>query len=244
MELRTLLIADANEEFRMALAEQLSGAYAVRICADGKQALGLVYSLKPEVLVVDLMLPELDGISLLQQIAQAGLRPMVLATTRFANDYVVTAAERLGVGYVMVKPCDVRATAARIGDLTEHLKPVTPATPDPQTAVTNMMLDLGIPTKLRGFAFLREAALETLRNPGQLMTKELYPKVAKICDGSAQQVERSIRSAIAAAWAHRDEQLWRMYFPPNGKGLLEKPTNSEIISCLANRAGLRGKQNP
>ena len=51
MELRTLLIADANEEFRMALAEQLSGAYAVRICADGKQALGLVYSLKPEVLV-------------------------------------------------------------------------------------------------------------------------------------------------------------------------------------------------
>ena len=168
---------------------------------------------------------------------------MVLATTRFANDYVVTAAERLGVGYVMVKPCDVRATAARIGDLTEHLNPVAMPSPDPQTAVTNMMLDLGFPTKLRGFACLREAALETLRNPGQLMTKELYPKVAKVCGGNAQQVERSIRGAITAAWGHRDEQLWRMYFTPNGKGILEKPTNSEIITCLANRAGLHTKQN-
>lgn len=241
LELRTLLIADANEEFRMALAEQLKGVYGVRCCADGKQALSLAYSLKPDVLVVDLMLPELDGISLLQQIAQAGLHPMVLATTRFANDYVLAAAERLGVGYVMVKPCDVRATAARIGDLTEHLKPIVPASPDPHTAVTNMLLDLGFPTKLRGFDFLREAALETLRNPGQLMTKELYPKVAKICGGNAQQVERSIRSAIAAAWTHRDEQVWRMYFPSKGQGLLEKPTNSEMISCLANRAGLQVK---
>ena len=243
LELRKLLIADANEEFRLALAEQLSGAYMVRVCADGKQALSLMRSLKPEVLVVDLMLPELDGISLLQQVAQAGLSPMVLATSRFANDYVLTAAERLGVGYLMVKPCDVRATAARIGDLTEHLNPVAPAAPDPQSAVTRMMLDLGVPTKLLGFDCLRDAVLETIRKPGQLLTKELYPRVARIHGGNAQQVERCIRSAIDAAWNHRDEQVWRLYFTPMGSGGLKKPTNSEMITCLANRAGLRTGEN-
>lgn len=239
MELRKLLIADANEEFRMALADQLAGTYSVRVCGDGKQALQLIHNTKYEVLVVDLMLPELDGISLLQQMAQEGICPMVLATTRFANDYVMVSAERLGVGYVMIKPCDVRATVARIRDLTEHLKPVCVSAPDSQTVVTNMLLELNVPTKLRGFACLREAVLETMRNPGQLMTKELYPKVAKICDGNAQQVERSIRSAIHAAWINRDDQVWGMYFCSNQEGYFVKPTNSEMISCLANRALLR-----
>lgn len=236
-----MLIADANEEFRLALADQLRGAYVVRVCADGKQALQLLHSMKPDVLVVDLMLPELDGISLLQRAAQAGLRPMVLATTRFANDYVVTSAERLGVGYVMVKPCDVRATAARIEDLTEHLKPAVPSAQDPESVVTGMLLDLQIPTKLRGFACLREAVLESMRDPNQLMTKELYPKVAKVCEGNPQQVERSIRGAINAAWLGRDEQIWQLYFTPNRYGVLRRPTNGEMITCLARRAAANRK---
>lgn len=229
-----MLIADASEEFRTALAESLTGAYSVRMCQEGKQALQILCSLKPDVLVLDLMLPGLDGISLLQEAAEAGLRPMVLATTRFVNDYVLESAERLGVGYLMVKPCDVKATVSRIADLSQHLKPVAVSQPDSQTVVTNMLLSLGVPTKLKGFACLREAVLESMRDPGQLMTKELYPKVAKICEGSAIQVERSIRSAIAAAWEHRDEQVWRMYFKPNQEGLLKRPTNAAVISCLAN----------
>lgn len=235
MGMRKLLIADANEEFRMALADQMRGSCTVRVCKDGKRALELLHSMKPDILVVDLMLPELDGISLLQQAAQAGLQPMVLATTRFANDYVLDAAERLGVGYVMVKPCDVRATAARIDDLSEHLKPIPKAPADPETQVTAMLLDLRIPTKYKGFACLRIAILEAIRDPNQLLTKELYPKVARLCEGSAEQVERSIRGAIKNAWLCRDEQVWRMYFPANFRGALERPTNGEFISALANR---------
>jgi len=233
--MRKLLIADANEEFRMALADQMRGTCTVRVCKDGKQALELLHSMKPDILVVDLMLPELDGISLLQQAAQAGLQPMVLATTRFANDYVLDSAERLGVGYVMMKPCDVRATAARIDDLSERLKLIPMAQPDPETQVTAMLLDLQIPTKYRGFTFLRIAILEAIRDPNQMLTKEIYPKVAKMCGGTTEQVERSIRGAIKHAWLSRDEQIWRMYFHSGPHGTLERPTNGEFISGIASR---------
>lgn len=231
--MRKLLIADANEEFRLALIEQLREAYVIKACWDGQQALQLLHSMKPDVLVIDLMLPELDGISLLQRAAEAGLEPMVLATTRMVSDYVIEAVMRLGVGYLMVKPCDIKATIARIEDLSHKLKPQAVTRPDPEIAVTNMLLALGIPTKLRGFACLREAILEAVRQPGQLVTKELYPKVGKRCEGSSQQVERSIRSAIATAWETRDEQIWATYFPPGPSGNLERPTNAAMISRLA-----------
>ena len=73
-----------------------------------------------------------------------------------------------------------------------------------------------------------------MRDPGQSVTKELYPAVAALCGGTAVQVERSMRSAIAAAWVRGDEQLWQMYFP----GEAERPTNTSFISRLADCVAL------
>lgn len=233
-----MLIADASEEFRLALADTLRGTYMVRMSQEGNQTLEMLRSMKPDILVLDLLLPGLDGISLLQRAAESGLRPMVLATTGFANDYVLECAERMGVGYVMVKPSDVHAVAARIADLHRHLKPPSVTRPDPRTLVRNTLLNLNMPTKLKGFGCLQEAVLEAVRDPAQQVTKELYPKVAKLCDGNAVQVERSIRTAIAAAWERRNEEVWRLYFQPNQAGVLERPTNSEFISALAVRIAM------
>lgn len=236
--MRKLLIADAGEEFRSELAENLKPAYMVHECRDGHQALQMLHSLKPDILVLDLMLPGLDGISLLQEAADAGLQPMVLATTRFVNDYVLDAAERLGVGYVMVKPCEVRATVSRIADLTQRLKAPSVSRPDPKTLVANVLLSLSIPTKLKGYACLREAILEAMRDPTQQLTKEIYPKVGELCEGNGVQVERAIRSAIKAAWNKREERVWRLYFRPNMEGVLERPTNAAFIFGIANRMAM------
>lgn len=233
MEVRKLLIADGTEEFRLALADMLRGAYHIRTCRDGLEALELMRSFEPDILVLDLMLPGMDGISLLQTAAAAGMRPVVLATTRFVSDYVMESIDRLGVGYLMVKPCDVRAAASRIGDLTQQLRPPQVTRPDPKTHVSNMLLALGIPTKLRGYAYLREAVLIMARNPGQSITKELYPAVAAVCGCAACHVERSARSAIETAWQRRDEKIWRMYFQPDGEGNLRRPTNASFISRLS-----------
>lgn len=233
-----LLIADGTDEFRLALADTLRGAYMVRSCQEGMETLRLLQSFKPDVLVLDLMMPGLDGITLLQKMAELELRPVVLATTRFANDYVLERTAQLGVGFVMVKPCDLRATAARIADLTQRVAPPAVTQLEPRTAASNLLLTLGIPTKLRGYACLREALLEAMRDPSQPVTKELYPAVAAVCGGNGVQVERSIRSAINAAWSHRDEQLWRLYFPPGPDGTVPRPTNAAFISRLADRLTL------
>lgn len=238
MENMRLLIADGTEEFRLALADMLRGVYQVRTCGTGNQAQALIHSFKPEVMVLDLMLPGLDGISLLQWTADNGYRPIVLATTRFASDYVLESVNRLGVGYLMMKPCDLRATAARLGDLTTRMNPPKPESSDTRTQVSNLLMTLGISTKLRGYGYLREAVLLRAGAPGQSITKILYPEVAKLCGCEAVHVERSIRSAITAAWENRDEQIWRLYFQPDTTGVIPRPTNGSFISRLAERLQL------
>lgn len=233
MEALKLLIAESSEDFRIALAESLRGAYCVRECSDGTEAMRILQTFHPDVLVLDLMLPGKDGISLLQEAAAAGLRPMVLATTRFASDYVLDTAGQLGVGYVMIKPCEVRATVARIADLSRRLNPPVVTQPDPRTYVSNMLLTLGIPTKLNGYGYLREAIPLMNRDPGQSITKELYPAVAGMFRCEPKNVERSIRSAIDAAWKKRDERIWSLYFQPDTSGTILRPTNAEFISRLA-----------
>lgn len=235
LKMLKLLIADAVEEFCGALAEQVRGIYRIRICHEGQETLETILEYKPDLLVLDMMLPGLDGISILQETDRAGVHPVVLATTKFANDYMVSSAGRLGVGYMMVKPCNVKATASRLQDLSALLRADNMPRPEPRTVVTNILKSLGIPTKLRGYAYLREAVLEMLNRPGQSVTKELYPKVGKLCGATGTQVERSIRSAIEKAWMQRDEVLWRQYgLNGNTEGSV-RPTNSEFITQIADR---------
>ena len=238
MERLKLLIAEGTEDFRMALADALRGAYTLRECGDGPQALQLMQSFQPDVVVLDLMLPGLDGITLLQRAVELDMHPMVLATTRFHNDYVIESAQNLGVGYIMVKPCDLRATVARLVDLSQRIHPSRPDRPDEKTFVSNALLALGIPTRLKGYAYLREAILRMAKDPGQPITKELYPAVAAAFKTENAKVdythvERSIRSAIGVAWKERDEHLWSMYFLPKGDGNIRCPSNGEFISRLA-----------
>lgn len=241
MDKLKLLIADGTEDFRVALANMLRGAYQVRCCADGIRARELLQEFSPDVMILDLMLPGFDGISLLQWAVEWDIRPMVLATSRFVNDYVAEEMSRMGVGYLMLKPCDISATVARVSDLGQRIRPVLATAPDPSTEVSNLLLALGIPTKLRGYAYLREAVLLIAREPSQSITKVLYPEVARRCGCAAMHVERGIRSAVATAWSVRDENIWRLYFQPDAAGTIPRPTNAAFISRLADsiRGGTR-----
>lgn len=237
-----VLIAEENEEFRCALAEKMRGLYQVRTCRNGNDALELLRDFRPDVLVLDLMVPGLDGISLLQSAASAGFRPAVLATTRYLSDYIFESLNTLGVGYLMLKPCDVHATVCRVADMTQRISGPLFSNPDPAAAVSNLLVSLGMPTKLAGYRYLREAILLMAEKPGQSITKELYPAVGKRCEASSVQVERSIRSAILAAWCRGDRQLWKLYF--GQAGLTEKPTNAAFISRLAETVKRQQQEEP
>ena len=241
MERRRVLIADGSEVFRTTLAEELFGLFLVKTCGNGKQTLDMIEEFCPDVLVLDMMIPGLDGISLLQSALSNGMRGQILATTRYISDYVAESLGALGVGYLMVKPCDIHATVARIKDLAQKPACSVPSLQNQLNNVSAILFALGIPTKLRGHACLREAILCMVKKPDQSITKELYPAVALLCNGTASQVERSIRSAISAAWKNRDEVLWRQYFGVDGEGRLCKPTNADFITRVADLLLVSGK---
>lgn len=228
MDTQTLLVADSNEDFQLALAEILQGHYQIRCCGTGKEALAILRKEHCDILVLDLTLPELDGISLLQAAAREGIHPMVLAVTPFINSYVLEAVNRLGIAYLMRKPCDVQATADRISDLRRSPSPPVSGQ-DSRAYVTSLLLSFGICTKHDGYAYLQDAILQMADDPGQAVTKILYPSVGAVYGRKGKVVERSIRTALNAAWKHRDIQVWQQYFPPG----ISRPTNTVFITRLA-----------
>lgn len=236
MDTRKLLVADASASFCTALTEALGGAYELRICNDGLQAREMLESFRPDILVTDLALPGLDGISLLKAAGYAPKRPAILVTTRFLSPYIESAIEGLGVDYLMLKPCDMRALVERIRDLTQCECTAIPL-PCARTSVLNMLLALNVPVNRKGYQYL-ETAIELFeKDPQQSVTKVLYPAVAKICGGSRDSVERAIRSAIEAAWNRRDEKVWRLYFMPCRSGTVPRPTNRAFIATMADLLG-------
>ncbi len=233
MDMPQLLIADPNDEFRQSLSEALSGIGVVRTCATGTQALELLRSYRPDILVLDLTLPELDGISLLHRAAEAELHPAVMATTWFISNYVSAAMSRLGVNYVLQKPCNVEALVSHISDLAADLAPAAITQADLRSASSNLLLRLGFPTKLDGFAYLQAALPIYMEDSTQAITKELYAAVGKLYNKDGKQVERSIRNAIHIAYNKRDDVLWRDFFPCPPGNPLPRPTNGNFIARMA-----------
>lgn len=231
--MRKILIADSSEVLCMALTDALQDTYQIRICQDGIAALELLRVYEPDVLVLDLLLPRLDGITLLQMAHQDGIKPLTLATTLLLNDYVTDSLEKFHIGYIMVKPCDTRALIMRVSDLAERLEEASTPVTDPRTRASELLMELGIPTKLKGFGYAREAILIMCKDFSQSITKELYPAVAEVFGGSAAQVERSIRNAIEIAWKKRNNKNWSRYFDECTRDNPVKPTNAEFITRLA-----------
>ena len=116
MENLQILITDSSAEFLDALTERLRGDFSVATCQNGRQAWKMIQAEQPGILVLDLLLPGLDGLSLLQQLPTEN-RPKVLAMTNFLSNYVVEACQKLGVSYLMRKPCDLDSTARRVRDI-------------------------------------------------------------------------------------------------------------------------------
>ena len=236
--MKKLLIADASEEFRVALQEYLQDSYQIQVCKEGNETLQMLESFLPDLVILDLMLPGVDGVTVLQKAADRGMHPTVLATSRFYSDYVIDVLERLNVGYAIVKPCEPDAVAARLADLLPQQKDesLEVKRPDLRTLVDNALRELSVQTHPAGYPCLREALLGEIRQPGQQVTKTLYPAVGKICGGSPEQVERAIRRLIKNAWLYRDQEVWDSYFGLGAGGTVTQcPTNKVFISTVAQR---------
>lgn len=228
MELQKVLIADSSDDFLIAMTLALQTRFHVLCCQDGNLALELLRREHCQLMILDLMLPELDGITLLEKAAAEGLSPVVLATTLLVNDYIEQALQRLSVHYLVRKPCDVSAVAARILDLSGQL-PAADRTQEDRRFLSEILQNLSLSPKHKGFADLVECILRIAADPSIPFTKELYPEVGKRTKRGGNQVERSIRSALDYAWKQPGDAVWQQYFPPSEK----RPTSSDFIIRIA-----------
>lgn len=227
MRLPKVLIADSLEDLRYLLADLLQGYADIMTAATGPETLRLLDTFRPNVLVLDMMLPGLDGISLLYRASCHRHLPAVLALTTYSSDYLLRSFGKAGVDYAMLKPFDSDALVSRVLDLANDIT-ATPSGPLPDA-----LIRLGIDPKRQGFPYLVEAVCLAQRNPGQTVTKEIYPAVAKLYGSSIHQVERNIRSMIHDAWVNREETSWRTCLQLPGGTPIPRPTNSAFIFRLA-----------
>lgn len=227
-----VLIADATACAETLAHKALSMGLTVHICTDGSKVIDQIHQFSPNVMVLDLMMPQLDGLSILTKMEELSARPACLVTTGFVSSFVEQRVTELGADYMMRKPFNFEAAMDRIIDLLEPTDNAPPLAPRAQTEFADRLLALGLSPKRRGFHYLDAALALYHADSGISVTKELYPTVARQFDTTATSVERAIRTAIQDAWNHYDGKLWRQYFSSTPSGYVPRPTNAEFLSKL------------
>lgn len=220
-----LQIVDSSEVFCDALKNQLPDTYDIEVCLNGETAVSQICKFRPDILLLSAALPGNDGFYILRTIQNAGIRPMVLMFIPLISDYIAELTSELRVDYVMCKPCNIHAV---IDCITSFRNKISGGITPIQTSVRNLLMDMGFRTNLCGYRYLVSALCALRENPGQSLTKELYPVVAKQHNGSWQQIEHGIRLSITDAWDNRTQEIWAQYFGED-KG---KPTNSVFLSRM------------
>ena len=250
--LTTVFIADNGEDFTTGLSAALSrngGFRIVGTATDGEAAITRIKECTPQILVLDLMLPKQDGISVLKAISAMEKKPLVLATSGFITDYVASAAANLGVRYLMLKPCDMASLVDRLEELRGgELQKNAPASTDKtsiETMVTGIIHEIGVPAHIKGYQYLREAIIIAVNDMDVInaITKVLYPQVAKTFQTTPSRVERASRHAIEVAWDRGDLDTLQRFFGYTVSNTKGKPTNSEFIALIADKLQLQLK-NP
>ena len=222
-----LLIADSSEPYTEALEEVLHSEFDLMICHDGETALEMLLYFKPDILILNLMLPYKDGLTLLQQTAH---RPkVILAISPLINSYIEQIAPDLGIQYIMIMPT-VASLRVRLMDLISHT--ITSKTNLSAQAGVHLHA-LGFQPHLDGYHQLSIGLPLYANAPGLRVCKELYPAIASHYENmDPRSVEHSIRKSIEDAWTKRDVLVWTKYFPSHTADR-RCPSNKEFISRVA-----------
>lgn len=244
-----LLIADDNKEFCQLIKEFLKNESDIEILGianDGLSALKKSEKLKPDVLILDIIMPNLDGLGVIERLALKSDRPKIIVLSAVGQDKITQKAINLGADYYIVKPFDLNILVDRIREINLDniglkdqniiLSPQDKRN-KLEIEITNVIHELGVPAHIKGYFYLREAIYMVINDVELLsaVTKVLYPTIAEKFDTTASRVERAIRHAIEVAWNRGCVETLNSLFGytiPREKG---KPTNSEFIAMIADK---------
>ena len=254
METKTrVLIADIDEDFRRLLSDVLSREEDME-CLEGTDngidALALTAELRPDVIVLDLVLLKLDGLEVLRRLPEACPDTKAIVVTHLYRSEIVKQCAALGAAYFIPEPCDVPTLLDRIRQINSYSRQETfqasakPNDANLEALVTEIIHEIGVPAHIKGYQYLREAILLTIDDMDIInsVTKVLYPEVARKFNTTPSRVERAIRHAIEVAWDRGDIETLQKFFGYTVSNIKGKPTNSEFIAMIADCLSLRQKQ--
>lgn len=263
-----VLICDDDAEALSNMVEILRSMIEfeiVLVTQSGEEAVNYINNHQVDILVLDILMPKLDGFEIMQKIDMRVKEELkILALTPIGNDNYLENIYRYGANYIMVKPIDISVFAKRMKDIAKqivHTAPFNYATKSIHNhekfdnrmqanyainkykhfsideKLANIFISVGIPAHIKGYQFLREAIKLTINNPDIInsITKKLYPSIAGIYDTSASKVERAIRHAIEVAWNRGKIENINDLFGIKVYSSQDKPTNGEFIALVADK---------
>lgn len=257
-----VLIADDDREFAAELSEcirQRDDLNLIGTACDGLETIDLIEMANPDVVVLDTIMPNLDGIGVLERINPNFKKdaPVFIMVSSIASEKIAAHTITLGADYFVRKPldtsslCNIIAMFAKNKDVNPEELPSTElkivkkpiSSQKIEMMVTEIIHEIGIPAHIKGYQYLRHAIMMVIDDLDIInsITKELYPTVAKDFNTTPSRVERAIRHAIEVAWDRGDTDVLNSFFGytvANSKG---KPTNSEFIAMIADKLRLQIK---
>ena len=240
---KKILVANENIEESERILEKLStneNLFEVNIASSGKSAIDLIKANTYDLLIVDLVLPEIDGFEVIEIAKEINRKMSIIVVSALSSDIFVKKATNMGVSYFMLKPISLDVLVKRINDIFGERKLVEDksfSNKEIEEKITNIFITVGIPAHIKGYQFLREAIKLSMGNPEIInsITKKLYPTIAEKFDTSASKVERAIRHAIEVAWNRGKIENINSVFGLTVYSNNEKPTNGEFIALVADK---------
>lgn len=248
-----ILIVDENNTARKELRDTLAriGFRYVDEGYNGEDALNKITRIHPDIVITDIWLSKIDGISLIRQAALLNYspdnRPSFIATSMVSNPSVFVEATNAGADLCLYKPVDIASLVDHIDTLMRKRQSASNSydndSGDIETQVTKIIHQIGVPAHIKGYQYLRTAILMTIQDNDLInsVTKILYPSVAKKYSTTTSRVERAIRHAIEVAWDRGDIDTLNAYFGYTIQNSRGKPTNSEFIAMIADNLRLKYK---
>ncbi|WP_405101275.1 sporulation transcription factor Spo0A [Oceanobacillus sp. FSL H7-0719] len=256
MESISVCLVDDNQELVTLMEdyfEEQDDIEVIGSASNGRDCIEMLDVLEPDILILDIIMPHIDGIAVLNQLRTMDFkkRPQVIMLTAFGQEEVMKKAVEYGASYFILKPFDLDHLAEQIrtiknntGYKTRTVKPKkTEKKQNLEASITNIIHEIGVPAHIKGYMYLREA-ITMVYNDIELLgsiTKILYPEIAKKFNTTASRVERAIRHAIEVAWSRGNIDSISALFGYTINLSKAKPTNSEFIAMVADRLRLEHK---
>lgn len=249
-----IVIIDDNSGIREIMSSYIQkqeDMEVVGVASDGLEGLKVIRETRPDIVILDMIMPKLDGLGVLEQIGESKNLsiPFFICLSAVGQEDLIKKAVGLGAKYYMIKPFDMEMLMKRIRELTNN-KQVIPSgerkdmvqdkTKNIEEKITDIFLLIGIPAHIKGYHFLREAIKMVVKNGDIInrITKELYPGIAKEFNTTPSKVERAIRHAIDVAWNRGKVENINQLFGYVVYDENDKPTNGEFIALIADKLNM------